>query len=686
MKRFLTRIKLVGVLLLPGLLLAPAMPLPATAQSMREQAEAPMTFRAARRSEPAGPQRKLAPDLEEETNDVTLNRRRDRSVGVIIQLRGATSLSEEGATEGLSVEQRDRVFADDVSANSIRTPAMRARIESLSGRFNRSLNHLGLITAQMPLSKIRDLEDDPEVAYVSPDRDVASAGHIETTVGASLNDARTAVPQIGICDGTGVGIAVLDSGIDDTHNVIKPTATHRGLAYAKTFTSAPANRDAYGHGTHVGTILFGDPAFKSGAYTGIAYDANILSLAVLDSQGKGLSSTVVTAIDWCVTNKVAYNIRVINMSFGAAPKDSYTTDPLCLAARRAHNAGLVVIAAAGNNGKDAQGRKIYGGINSPGIEPSVITVGALNTYGTNLRADDAVASYSSRGPTRAYKVVNGVKRYDNLIKPDLVAPGNRIIGACSPSSVGQANSLVTQNPSLKCGNATTAADQVMYLSGTSMAAPIVAGAAALMIQVNPNLTPSLVKAILTYTAQPMANVNSFEQGAGRLNIEGAVQIASYVLPNAQWLANGATMLTQPVVAYQENFIQGGEECIWGQGIITNYGFLYGSDLINKWQAMYAQGKVLADSTSYVGGLLVRSTTLTSGGVLMYPGAITTTGTLLADGTLLSNGTLLADGTLLAGGVLLADGTLLSDGVLLADGNATSASLTGDNTSCMQPAP
>src|ERR1051325_9305608 len=180
MKRFLTRIKLFCVLLLPGLLLAPSMPLRATARPLPEHAQAPMTLSASRRSDSDGPQSKLAPDLEEETNEVTLSRRRDKSVGVIIQLRGATSLNEEGATEGLSAEQRERIFADDVRVNAIRTPVMRARIESLRGRFKRSLNHLGLITAEMPLSKVRDLGDDPEVAYVSPDRAVDSAGHIET--------------------------------------------------------------------------------------------------------------------------------------------------------------------------------------------------------------------------------------------------------------------------------------------------------------------------------------------------------------------------------------------------------------------------------------------------------------------------------------------------------------------------
>src|SRR5262249_62131426 len=106
---------------------------------------------------------------------------------------------------------------------------------------------------------------------------------------------------------------------------------------------------------------------------------------------------------------------------------------------------------------------------------------------------------------------------------------NKLIGACSPSSVGQPNSLVTQYPSLKCGTATSAADQLMYLSGTSMSAPIVAGAAAMMIEANPNLTPSLVKAILMYTAQPIPGVNTLEQGAGRLNVEGAVRVASHVV-------------------------------------------------------------------------------------------------------------------------------------------------------------
>ena len=138
-----------------------------------------------------------------------------------------------------------------------------------------------------------------------------------------------------------------------------------------------------------------------------------------------------------------YNIRVVNLSLGRCV-DSYKNDAVCRAVRKLVDAGIVVVAAAGNNGKDALHPKVYGRIHSPGNEPSAITVGAANTFGTNNRQDDSVATYSSRGPTRSYYTdSSGVKHYDNLIKPDLVAPGNKIVGA---SAAG--NEIATQNPLL----------------------------------------------------------------------------------------------------------------------------------------------------------------------------------------------------------------------------------------------
>ena len=131
------------------------------------------------------------------------------------------------------------------------------------------------------------------------------------------------------------------------------------------------------------------------------------------------------------------------MSLGAPAIDSYKNDPMCRAARALVDAGIVVVAAAGNNGKDANGKKVYGQIHSPGNEPSVITVGAANTFGTDSHADDVVASYSSRGPTRSsYTDENGVKHYDNLIKPDLVAPGNKLIFAESDDGRGDKPNLL----------------------------------------------------------------------------------------------------------------------------------------------------------------------------------------------------------------------------------------------------
>src|SRR3712207_3747081 len=228
-----------------------------------------------------------------------------------------------------------------------------------------------------------------------------------------------------------------------------------------------------------------------------------------------------------------YRVRVVNLSLGAPAVDSYKTDPLCHAVRRLADAGFVVVAAAGNDGKTSTERygadaKTYGLIHSPGNEPSAITVGASNTFGTDARGDDGVATYSSRGPTRSFWTDDaGTKHYDNLVKPDLVAPGNKLVYAEALD-----NRLVAANPSLhfetgeEGGGGETS--RMMYLSGTSVSAPVVAGTAALMLQVNPSLTPNLVKALLMYTAQPLAGFNMLEQGAGQLNVEGAVRLARLV--------------------------------------------------------------------------------------------------------------------------------------------------------------
>src|SRR4030095_2805961 len=136
----------------------------------------------------------------------------------------------------------------------------------------------------------------------------------------------------------------------------------------------------------------------------IAPGAKLVNLRVLDSKGNGRVSGLLTALDWLLANKSNYNVRGVNMSLGTPAISSYEDDPICNSVRKLVNAGVVVVVAAGNNGKNAAGQKVYGAIHCPGNSPAAITVGASNSYGTDSRGDDSVATYSSRGPSRSFSV------------------------------------------------------------------------------------------------------------------------------------------------------------------------------------------------------------------------------------------------------------------------------------------
>jgi subtilisin family serine protease len=351
------------------------------------------------------------------------------------------------------------------------------------------------------------LVTDPDVAYISLDNTVLSSGHVTTTTGAQqVRSQKSLLGLNNTLDGSGVTIAVLDSGIDSKH---KSFATSGKIKFSKDFTGENRTDDPWGHGTHVAAIAAGDGAPTGGAYEGIAPGASLVNLRVLDSQGLGRVSGVLAALDWLVANKSNYGVKVVNMSLGTPAINSYEDDPICNAVRKLVDAGVVVVAAAGNNGKDATGRAIYGAIHCPGNEPSAITVGASNSYGTDPRNDDSVTSYSSRGPTRSFSVDSyGQVHYDNLIKPDLVAPGNKII-----SAEAAGNALIRKYPELETNKYSTSNMKLMYLSGTSMSTPMVAGAASLLLEANSSLTPNMVKMLFMYTAQPLAGFNTLDQGA-----------------------------------------------------------------------------------------------------------------------------------------------------------------------------
>lgn len=599
---------------------------------------------------------KIAPDLEERTNDVMFGLQADETQKVIIQLKSATPLN---AMFGNSLNEADQkeLLKQEAENNESLVGILLTDLTATGGTLKKSFKHLGLVSAELPLSKIRQLSQSENIEYISPDREIQSFGHLGNTTGWKNTD-------ISYYNGTwvtgGLGhIVIIDSGIDNTHTLMKWNGTDQKIKYSKDFTGQGITGDPFGHGTHVASMLAADYSLHNAAYEAPANASNLINLRVLNSTGQGTASNLIAALDWTVANKTNWNIRVINMSLGTGAKDSYKNDPLCLAARRAVNAGIVVVASAGNYGKDANGTKIYGGISSPGIEPSVITVGAANTLGTDARNDDTVATFSSRGPTRGYvTLTNGARKYDNLIKPDLIAPGNKLIGGRAYYN-GTENYLARTYTSLRTGNDTSNNDKVMYLSGTSMAAPQVAGAASLLIQTNPNLTPNLIKTILMYSAQPLKNYTTLEQGAGELNIDGAVRIARLVKTTMP-TTNGAALLNASLPASQTSLISG-QTIYWGKGIITNFGFLYGNDLMNKWQGMYASGVLVSDSTPISGSNLTKSSTLTSGTLSLYQGAIKNNGVLVSDGMLFLSANAMASSPT---PFVNSQGVLVSDGVLI----------------------
>ena len=301
--------------------------------------------------------------------------------------------------------------------------------------------------------------------------------------------------------GRGVTVSVLDSGVAADPDLVQPA--NRILASVN-FADQRLVSDPGGHGTHVAGIVAGNGGRSDGQFVGVAPEANIVDVRVLSSTGSGRISSVVRGIEWVLAHQATYNIRVLNLSFGAPASTSYRTDPMSAAVEIAWRRGLVVVVAAGNGGP------ARGTVASPGIDPYAITVGATDDQGTISPRDDTLAPFSSWGSA------------DSNSKPDLVAPGRRIVSIRVPGSALDrlfADRIVT---------ASTGATYIR-MSGTSMATPVVSGAVALLLQRRPSLTPDQVKAILVASTQPygqdtgVALPDPSADGSGLLDALAAVQ-------------------------------------------------------------------------------------------------------------------------------------------------------------------
>ena len=405
----------------------------------------------------------------------------------------------------LSADLADHLAAGSASIDVI-VHGTRAEVDALARRYNVRVKRYLRSGAVLRVTagQLDALQQDETLEHLSADVPIRSIGDVTAqTIGADQVWAGgEGVPSL---SGAGVGVAVIDSGVDANH-----AALSGKVVFIRDFIGGDGS-DRYGHGTHVAGIIAGRAGRTADTsdYRGIASGARIINLRVLNEDGAGMASDVIEAIDWAIENRRQFDIKVINLSLGAPVTQPYRDDPMCEAVERAVAAGMLVIVAAGNYGIDAEGRQVYGSVATPGNDPHVITVGALDTHETAVRSDDTVAKFSSKGPTR----------YDLVLKPDLVAPGTRVVSAEAAGSY-----LSRTYPARHVAG--TGSDGYLQLSGTSMAAGVVSGTVALLLEERERLTPRDAKAVLQMTSSFMPGEGLVVSGAGSLNALAAVDLVA----------------------------------------------------------------------------------------------------------------------------------------------------------------
>jgi len=350
-------------------------------------------------------------------------------------------------------------------------------------------------TVRLAADQVEVLASQAGVAAITLDREVTfeeltydESGTASAFVGASRAGAAWRAGHLG----QGIGVAVLDSGVSEMPDL-------RGrIVHGPDLSGEGKLVDTYGHGTVMAGIIAGngtDSAGRSGgAYTGIAPRAHVVAVKAAGANGAADVTTLLQGMHWVAAYQQQFNIRVLNLSWGTASTQDPAVDPLNHAVQRLWKQGIVVVVAAGNSGPTA------GTIMKPADDPLVISVGAFNDNGTAALSDDEGVSWTSQGPTR-----NG------LAKPDVIASGRRVVAQRSyGSTVEKENGKALLAPSYVRG------------SGSSQAAAVTSGAAAVLLSARPDLTPDQVKALLTRTADPIAGVSPASQGKGRIDLAEAL--------------------------------------------------------------------------------------------------------------------------------------------------------------------
>ena len=446
-----------------------------------------------------------------------------KQIATVAVLLGTSVLGVRGAGE----EHRAHL-SDDLLGHAARHTSARTRVI-----VHGDAAALAALTTKHHVQVLRQLSGEAVIAANSAELDALAAdaaydhlsGDPLIKVGMSISNQSTAADQVraGVAGGLlgigaipgvtgqGIGVAIVDSGISPHAALVNKVVANVSL-----ITGDPSVADAFGHGTHVAGIIAGNataarsvtPLFNGG----VAPGAQLVNVRVLGADGVGRTSDVIAGIQWAIANRARYNIRIINLSIGHPVMEPAATDPLCEVVADAVHAGIVVVAAAGNDGMTPDGVRVLGGINSPGNSPLAITVGSLNTWGTVGRNDDTVTTYSSRGPTR----------FDGAVKPDIAAPGNKIV-----SLEAQGSAIPVEYSYLhRAGNGT---NSYMQLSGTSMATPMVSGGVALLLQGTPGMAPAQVKMALQAGATYMPDAGLIGAGAGSVNFMASRRSGSMLL-------------------------------------------------------------------------------------------------------------------------------------------------------------
>jgi Subtilase family len=416
-----------------------------------------------------------------------------------------------GSADTVSVIVREAPGSGDLPERSV---------EAAGGSVVRQLALIDSFSARIPADRLTALRAVPGVVSVTEDAEVelhdADVAAVQAETGSLYRVTEvTGTPMMwgrGF-DGSGIDVAVIDSGVTPVEGLRTPgkvvygpdLSTEAEICDAAGCEAGPAeNLDSYGHGTHMAGIIAGvdsdvTPAGyrDSSKFVGMAPGSRVVSVKVADAAGSTDVSQVIAGIDWVVQNKDrdGLNIRVLNLSFGTDGVQNYLLDPLTFAAEQAWHAGIVVVVAAGNGGYGTEK------LNNPAYDPYVLAVGGVDPHATYPVRDDVVPEWSSTG--------------DGTRNPDVVAPGKSVASLRVPGSY-----LDHTNPAARAGT------RLFRGSGTSQAAAVVSGAAALLLDQRPELSPDQVKALLRGTAVGLPAADPTAQGKGLIDLREAGRAAT----------------------------------------------------------------------------------------------------------------------------------------------------------------